>query len=278
MICAVCESHASHWALVDGYEFSSCPSCGSIALNSEAMRDIDNGASTRVYNAEYWESEARAARERSWGGSLARVAEAIYVCRRPVTLFVDIGSGDGSLLDALSYHLPTFSERLIGIELFPPDNHTQHPGYRHGSIGDLDGKIDCGVCVEVVEHLTPQMLRGLVQGLASKSEPDSCFLFNTGLGEYVLNEDAEYIDPVNRGHIVAYGFQALETIFGEFGFRISRLGSRSWAFVAEYQPSEPFDLSSRTWRPLPENLAVLDDVRSGSVMAILARESLRAYA
>ena len=278
MICAVCQSPASHWAVVDGHEFSHCPVCGSVALNIEQMHAIDDGASTRIYNADYWESEARAARERSWGGSLARAAEAIYVCQRPVRSFLDIGSGDGSLLDALSYHLPSFSERLIGIELFPPETHTQHQGYQRGSVADLDMSVDCGVCVEVIEHLTPHMLRGLLRGLASKSKVNSCFLFNTGMGDYVLSEDASYIDPVNRGHIVSYGLTALQTIFGEFGFRVSTLGSRAWAFIAEYQPTEPFDLASRTWRPMPQNTAVLDDARSGSLMAIIARESLRAYA
>jgi hypothetical protein len=278
MICAVCQSPASHWAVVDGHEFSHCLVCGSVALNIEQMRAIDDGASTRIYNADYWESEARAARERSWGGSLARAAEAIYVSQRPVRNFVDIGSGDGSLLDSLSYHLPSFSEHLVGIELFPPEIHTQHPGYQHGSVEDLGTSVDCGVCIEVIEHLTPRMLRGLVKGLAERAEIDSCFLFNTGMGEYVLDEDKSYIDPINRGHIVSYGFPALETIFGEYGFRVSRLGSRSWAFIAEFRPSAPFDMSSRTWQPLPENVAVLTDPRSGSLMSILARESLRAYA
>lgn len=278
MLCAVCLMPAVPWAVVDGHEFSYCPSCGSVALNSERMQRVDRGESTTVYNAEYWVYEADAARERSWGGSLARAAEAIYLCRRPIERFVDIGAGDGSLLDALTYQLPSFADRLLGIELFPPEGHSQHPGYRHGSIGDLESKVDCGVCVEVIEHLTPTMLRGLLKGLADKAEVDSCFLFNTGMGEYVLTEDPSYIDPNNRGHIVSYGYRALQAIFGEFGFRVSTLGSRSWAFLAEYKPTNPFDLQLRTWHPLPENVAVLSDPRSGSLMSIVARESLRAYA
>lgn len=278
MFCAVCLMPASLWAVVDGHEFSHCSSCGSVALNIERMHAVDRGESTTVYNAEYWISETHAARERSWGGSLARAAEAIYVCQRPVKRFLDIGAGDGSLLDALAYHLPSFSDRLLAVELFPPEGHTQHPGYRRGSVNDLDTKVDCGVCIEVIEHLTPMMLRGLLSGLADKAEVNSCFLFNTGMGEYVLSEDPSYIDPNNRGHIVSYGFPALQSIFAEFGFRVSQLGSRSWAFLAEYMPTEEFELRLRTWHPLAENSAVLTDHRSGSLMAIVARESLRAYA
>lgn len=278
MICAVCHEPASYWNTVDGHDYSHCLSCGSVALNIDRIHAFDRGDSTRIYNADYWDSETRAARERAWGSSLARSAEAIYVCQRPVKSFLDIGSGDGALLDSLSYHLPSFADRLIGIELFPPETHTQHQGYHHGSVADIPMRVDCGVCVEVIEHLTPQMLRGMLSSLASKAEVNSCFLFNTGMGEYVLSEDASYIDPINRGHIVSYGLQALKAIFAEFGFRVSTLGSRTWAFVAEYQPTEPFDIVSRTWRPLPENIAILDDARSGSLMSIVARESLRAYA
>lgn len=278
MICAVCLASASFWATIDGHDFSHCASCGFVALNLDRMNAFDRGDSTRVYNADYWESETRAAKERSWGSSLARAAEAIYLCQRPVQSFLDIGAGDGTLLDALSYHLPSFAERLIGVELFPPETHTKHKGYRHGSVADLDTGVDCGVCIEVIEHLTPHMLRGLVSGLAGRAKVNSCFVFNTGMGDYVLSEDPSYIDPINRGHIVSYGLPALQTIFGEFGFRVSALGSRAWAFVAEYQPTEAFDLVTRTWRPLRENSALLDDPRSGSLMAIVARESLRAYA
>lgn len=278
MICAVCLTPALHWAVVDGHDFSHCASCGSVALNIERMRELDHGASIRVYDTEYWEAEATAARERAWGSSLARAAEAIYVCQRPVKSFVDIGCGDGALLDSLSYHLPSFTKGLTGIELFPPEVHSRHPGYTAGSIGDVQQKFDCGVCIEVIEHLTPDMLRELVKGLADRAESNSCFLFNTGMGDYVLGEDASYIDPTNRGHIVAYGFRALEIIFGEYGFRVSRLGARSWAFVAEYTPAETFDLTTRTWHPLPQNAALLSDSVSGSLMSIVARESLRAYA
>lgn len=277
MDCAVCHTSAPLWANVDGHDFTHCPSCGSIALNSAEIDAIDAGSAIRHYDADYWQDELLSAKERAWGSSLARAAEAIHLCQRPVRKFVDIGSGDGSLLDALSYHLPSFRDGLYGVEMFPPAVHTAHPNYLIGEIGSAPEQFDCGVCVEVIEHLTPRMLDNLLAGLARNSLENSCFLFNTGLADYVVNEDQSYIDPLRRGHIVSYGMNALDQIFARHGFRVSAIGQRSWAFLAEFQPTFPFDIDNRTWHPRPENTQLMHDAISGTLMAITARESLRAY-
>lgn len=275
--CAVCAYPAPLWATVDGYDFTQCDACGSIALDADAIAEVDEGKPLRGYDADYWRAELISARERAWGGSLARAAEAIYLCQRPIKAFVDIGSGDGSLLDALSYQLPSFRERIFGVERFPPEQRTAHPGYWVGQISQAPRRFDCGVCIEVVEHLTPRMLDALIAGLAARSNENSCFVFNTGLGDYVVKEDAGYIDPLRRGHIVAYGLPALSLMFARHHFRVSALGARSWAFVAEYRPTSDFDLDHRTWHPLPDNQRILSDPISGSLMSIAARESLRTY-
>lgn len=277
MYCAVCDGPAPLWAVVEGYRFTDCPRCGSISLDRDEIRRIDAGSSLRRYDNDYWQDEVRAARERAWGSSLALAAQAIHLCQRSVDRFIDIGSGDGSLLDAISYHLPSFQHNIYGIELFPPASHTQHPGYIIGDLDQSHHQFDCGVCVEVVEHLTPKMLDRLVAALARHALPGGCFVFNTGLSDYVRKEDRSYIDPLYRGHIVSYGFAAMAQIFSRHQFRVSNLGQRNWAFIAEYKPTIDFDLDARIWNPLPENLARLQDPVSGSLMAITARDSLRAF-
>jgi hypothetical protein len=274
-ICAVCGEQALTWDRVDGHDFTDCGHCGSIALVTETIDQIDRGQFVRDYDTNYWQDEQIAAKDRAWGSSLARAAEAIYLTRRPVHRFIDIGSGDGSLLESLSTHLPNFSGQLFGVEMFPPAKRTSHPGYVHASLADMNGSYDTGVCIEVIEHLTPKMLDGLLAALSLKSEPDALFIFNTGLGDFVRFEDRSYIDPVRRGHIVSYGWAAIEAIFARHHFRVSKIGNRNWAFVAEKSPTTSFDIHDRVWQPVPKNIAILQDPTTGSLMQLLARESLR---
>lgn len=273
--CAVCLNEAKLWAAVDGYDYTDCSECGSIALDVHEMDRIDRGEMLRDYDASYWEAEHHSAKERAWSSSIARAAEAIYLANRPVSRFVDIGTGDGSLLDSLSQYLPAFSSRLFGVEMYPPSHHSQHPGYLRGSLENIAGRFDCGVCIEVIEHLTPKMLDKFVLDLSNKSNVDSLYIFNTGLSEFVRTEDCNYIDPVRRGHIVAYGWQALKTIFNRHGFCVSQIGVRNWAFVAEKMPSHDFDIHHRIWNPLTDNMNILKDKTRGAVLYLLARESLR---
>ncbi|MFY7835999.1 MAG: hypothetical protein ACOVQ0_06930 [Novosphingobium sp.] len=275
--CAVCAAPAEPWDDVDGFPFTECPSCGSIAIAAEFMSKVDMGESLRHYDHDYWQNEIRSAKERCWGGSVARAAEAILLCRRPVDAFVDLGCGSGDLLDSLSFYLPASRNKLFGVEMFPPNYHSTHPGFIKSGIAEVDREFDCGVYIEVIEHLTPAMLDSFVAGLAKCALPNSFFIFNTGLAPYVNNEDKGYIDPIRRGHIVSYGWNAIERIYGRHGFAIRRLGNRDWAFGAEYSPDHQMTIGERTWLPLAENGRMLDDPITGSVTAILARESMRAY-
>lgn len=275
--CAVCGSLARFWREVDGYAFTDCEHCGSIALNQDALCGIDSGQPLRNYDGDYWSDEIRAATERCWGGSIARAAEAILLCQRPINKFVDIGSGSGELLDSLSFYLPTSQSRFYGVEMFPPMEHTRHNGFIKSSLDQVAMTFDCGVCIEVIEHLTPNMLNSLIRSLAKISAPDSFYIFNTGLADFVRAGNSDYIDPIRRGHIVSYGWRAIQTMFSSQGFEVHRLGNRDWAFAVEFRPTANTDINSRIWHPKDENLSMLTDPRSGSVMHILARESFRAY-
>ncbi|MGH8118650.1 MAG: hypothetical protein ACREPJ_15350 [Rhodanobacteraceae bacterium] len=135
---------------------------------------IDAGKSTRIYDETYWAEELHSSRERADGVSLVRAGEAILYARRPVKRFLDVGTGPGYLLDTLACHFPERVDMFYGVELFPPDVHSRHPNYIAGDVGGLKLRFDVGVCIEVVEHLTPRMLGNVAQGLAGISEPGLC--------------------------------------------------------------------------------------------------------
>lgn len=277
MLCAVCHSEASLWRTVDGYDYTDCPSCESIALNPHDMAKVDAGTFPRRYDPDYWQCELIAAKERSWGSSLARFAEAVLYCRRPIRKLVDIGTGPGYLLDALSTYLPESRSIFYGVELFPPDVHSDHPNYIEGELGGIPHQFDAGLCVEVVEHLTPSMMRKLAQSMASRSNPEALYLVNTGLSPFVRNELPSYIDPLARGHIVSWGMKAVRSIFEPNGFKVTEFSGRDWMFVLEYQGNNDQPMEDRIWVPCEENRKILHDPVMGSVFYNLAIDTARAY-
>lgn len=274
--CPVCEAGKSvFYANIDGYDYARCVSCGSLHIANDVLVDIDNGNSTRLYDEAYWNEELCSARTRARGESLTRAGEALLYCQRPVTRFLDVGTGPGYLLDELAKQYPKRPDLFHGVELFPPVERTSHPKYVEGDVGMLEETYDVGVCIEVIEHLTPRMLGKLADGLAKVSLPDSLWLFNTGMPDYVINEDRGYLDPLHRGHIVSYSLRGAAHIFEPRGFRIMALPGKSFAFVAEFQPAaDALDFEYRIYHPLPHNDALL---RESGLMRQAAFESARAY-
>lgn len=275
--CAVCGGPAELWRRIDGYDYFDCRVCESIAIDAASVALVDEGNFPRHYDPAYWAEEGVAARGRSWGASLARVAETILYCRRPIERFVDIGSGPGHLLDSLATYLPAAKERFFAVEKFPPEVHTAHPGYLIGDLADTEGVFDAGVCIEVVEHLTPRMFTRLIQALAQKSRPGSLFFFNTAAPSYVKQVDEAYMDPLRRGHIISWGLPALRNLFEPHGFTVQEVKGKNFAFAVEFESSDPMSLPNRIWYPVPENRALLNDPEMGEVMFILGLESVRAY-
>lgn len=188
-----------------------------------------------------------------------RAGEAILYARRPVKRLLDVGTGPGYLLDGLARHFPEHVDMFYGVELFPPEAHSRHPNYVVGDVGALKLRFDAGVCIDVVEHLTPQMLRNVARGLAGISEPGSLWLFNTGMPEFVIEQDPGYLDPLRRGHIVSYGLRGAAHVFEPFGFRVSAIPGKSYAWFAEFRPRESPAFHERVYRPLPENRKLLEE-------------------
>lgn len=258
--CPVCQAGKSFFfRCVDGYNYLQCEACGSLHIDNATLDLIDAGTSTRLYDEAYWSEELLSARQRAGSDALVRAGEAILYSGRPVKRFLDVGAGPGYLLDELSRQLPAHSDCFHGIELFPPQKHSNHPNYHHGAIDSLTGTFDSGVCIEVVEHLTPRMLTKLAQGLAQVSAPGTLWLVNTGMPDYVLAQDPGYLDPLHRGHIISYGLPGLVHIFEPLGFRVRGIPGKNYAFIAEYRPPDvELDFEHRFYHPLAENKVLLE--------------------
>src|SRR5688572_9444278 len=97
--CPVCDSsNVNLFKEVKEYAYFKCISCNVIFLSPEILNKIDAGFGLIDYSSSYWSEELKAARERSWGPALARVAELFLYARLPIRKFIDIGSGPGYLL------------------------------------------------------------------------------------------------------------------------------------------------------------------------------------
>lgn len=280
--CPLCASRSGLYRSIDGVDYLNCVHCDFIFADPVLLEQVDAGIPLRSYDAAYWNNEMRSARERSYGSSMARLAEAILYCRIGIEQVVDIGTGPGYLLDAVAMHLPSKALRFYGVEKFPPqpEFRSSHPNYRCADLADLGIKFQCGVCVEVLEHLTPRMAKNLAGAIRSISVEGSLFLFNTGLTDYVRNEDPDYLDPKSRGHITCWSVKAARRIFGPLGFQVYPLLGRSWAFVIERTNRVvPRHLEDRVWSAPASNVELLrDDASGSSVLYLLGRESARLYA
>jgi hypothetical protein len=280
-ICPCCQSEKVELLkTVESYNYFNCKECDSIFLDTAYLLQIDNGQSIVKYEEGYWKEELASAKERSYGVALARMAEAIYYCRSPIKKFIDIGTGPGYFLDAVEKLLPDHKDVFYGVELFPPDieYRTTSKNYIIGDLGDLKEKFDCGICIEVIEHLTPAMLKSILKKLAAVSNPDALYIFNTGLPDYVKNEDIGYLDPIKRGHLVSYSLKAIALLASEYGFTTHRIIGKTWAFALEFTSNaSEKDIRDRIWKATKHNVDILTDSTMGSVLKILGSETVRAY-
>lgn len=257
--CPICPSGRSDlYRVIDGHEYFTCASCGSIHIDQAVIDMLDAGGSlVGDYAEEYWNQERVGATERASGVSLCRAGEALLYCRRPVRRFLDVGAGPGLMLQELHRFLDPAAEIFHGVEKYPPPYAVVCPNFHIGGLDVLEGRFDAGVCIEVVEHLTPKMFEILVRDLAAVSAPGSLWLFNTGMPDYVRNEDPAYLDPVHRGHIISWSLLGCSPYFERHEFTVTALPGRSFGFFAEYQPNETPQFECRIYQPLAENVELL---------------------
>jgi hypothetical protein len=280
-ICPCCHSKkVTLFKSVGEYNYFNCSNCDSIFLDTKYLLKIDTGHSIVKYEHDYWEEELASAKERSYGVALARMAEAIYYCKRPIENFLDIGTGPGYFLDAVKNLLPDHVSIFYGVELFPPEiqYRTTSENYFTCDLEELKKKFDCGICMEVIEHLTPVMLSDVFKKLAAISNPEALYIFNTGLPEYVKKEDIDYLDPTRRGHLVSYSLKAIHLLAKQYGFVTHRIIGKTWAFALEFTTTNPEkDIRNRIWKAQKHNMDILTDSKMGSVLKILGSETVRAY-
>jgi hypothetical protein len=214
------------------------------------------------------------------------MAEVILYSRIPVQRFVDVGTGPGYFLDAVRKYLPSNAHRFYGIEKFPPPvpERSTHPNYLVGEVNDLPGTFDGGLCMEVVEHLTPRMMRSLLEQIAHKSNPGACYIVNTGLSDFVMTVRPDYLDPVRRGHIVSWSLPAVSALCAGLPLTVHKITGKPWAFVLERQRSTDNSRSSteedirlRASTSLSENKALLTDPVMGTVMLVLGHYTVLAF-
>jgi hypothetical protein len=262
--------------------FHQCESCGSILVLDDFTYDSDR---SQNYDITYWEAEKHSSLERSFGSSICRIAETFLYCRIPINSFLDIGCGPGFTLDAMETLLPRYAQMFTGIELNPPPvgYRSKSKNYKIGSVGDLSSTFQAGICIEVIEHLSPQVLEVLVKQLASKSEPGSLYYFNSSQPEKVIRDNYEYLDPYRRGHIASYSVDGISRLFSKYGFSVIPLFGRDWAFLAEYKPDPSSrvetaeQLLKRIWSPNPANVDALQNGGFGPLMYTIGIESARCY-
>lgn len=282
MNCLICENvRSKYFKTVDDIKYFECENCNSLFADPEFISKLQSNNSH--YNEIYWKNETVASKERSFGSSVNRVSEVFLYSRIPIKRFIDIGTGPGYLLDALSILLPNYKSLFYGCEVFPPPPQfrTQHKNYKIGTISDLEGKFSAGVCIEVIEHLSPNILKELIKQLAEMSEDKAIYYFNSAQPSFVKNTDPNYLDPFVRGHIISYSLKALKPIFGAYGFTLIELPGRDWCFLAEYNSDDNLTgsegLLTRLWTAVPENISVLKDNGFGPLMYSIGLESARCY-
>jgi len=280
--CPCCQSKKlTGFKDVQQFRYFRCLGCGTIFIDPYYLNQIDDGLNLVKYDKDYWDFQILLSRERAYGIALSRMAEAFYYSRIPINKFLDIGTGAGYFLDAVAKLLPNHADVFWAIEKFPPpqEYRTKSPNYIIGDLKDVNFKIDGGICIEVVEHLTPKMFSNLFKDMADISNPGALYEFNTGLPEHVLNEMPGYLEPLQNGHIVSYSIKAIELLANPYGFTVFPLRGKTWAFVVEYQSkgSKFEDFQSRIWSALEHNLSILNDKDMGSVLKMLGFETARAY-
>jgi hypothetical protein len=267
--------------MVDGVAYLHCDGCGSILAERAFMARAMAGEA-RNYDDSYWAEEMAAVQERNHGASLIRIAEVFHYARRPIRRFLDVSTGAGTLLDAAAELLPEIADTFWGIEPFPPppQYRARHPQYRIGFLRDLDGRFDGGTCIEVIEHLPPEVLKAMLAELAAVSEPGALWYFNSAQPSFVLRDDPGYLDPHSRGHVASYSVEGLRHVFAAAGFTLHALPGRDWAFLAEYgeHPAQDANaLLDRVWTMLPENRHWLDSARFGPLLRAAGQEGARCY-
>ena len=279
-VCLAGQLSQEPFGIIEDVVYSQCEQCKSIYVADEKLLQPQK---RRIYDKSYWENEAVSSRQRSFGSTLARIAEVFLYSRIPIDNFIDIGCGPGLTLDAISQLMPSHCDMFYGVELFPPppEFRCSSNNYIIGSLGSCNQKFSAGICIEVIEHMFPWELRCLAQEIAGTSKENALYYFNSAQPDHVIRDDPRYLDPYYRGHVASYSLEGLSALFGDYGMRLIPLHGRNWAFLIEVTSDTAklaaSELLGRLWKGIPENIEKLQNNGFGPLMYTIGIESARCY-
>ena len=114
---------------------------------------------------------------------------------------LDAGGGDGSLMHALKNSLP--GVEVLGVDLAP-----KHPDVEQGDLTDLryeDASFDTIFCLEVIEHVSPEVTSKIFAELHRVMKPGGMFILTTPYAEIL--EESQVTCPTCERSFHRWGHQ-----------------------------------------------------------------------
>ena len=282
MQCPICRNEASRLRDVDAVAYFRCLKCESVFAHPDFLAAVDAGA-VGNYRDSYWEQELPAARERSFGPGVARMAETLRMARMPVRRALDIGSGPGLLLDALAELVPSLAERVHGVELFPPPPRAAQPSpnYHVGSVGDLEGTVRRRRVHRSDRASHARHARRPAAATRGEIEPGRALFLQLRPAVVCRGGRPRLSGPALAAAMwSSWSIAGARVVFEPAGFNVIALPGRDWAFLAEFGPPRAVGadtLIDWLWRPAPDNIALIRNDRFGPLFETIGLECARCY-
>jgi SAM-dependent methyltransferase len=261
MSCPVCENESDYALTKDGCAYFKCSRC-SFLFHKGATGE----PTLPSYDHSYWNMERIEALRREREDCFHRALELIYLSTIRIENILDFGCGSGVTVSLLRDKLGI---NAVGVDPFGEFNESD---FLHKcTLQELclkypPGHFDAIYSVEVFEHLVAP--RETMAALHYFLKPGGKLLINTGTQEFLAkyDPDANYIDPLVRGHISIYSLESFSVLARALGLRARFLGDRKYMVLLE-EPiaKEPY--------PEPANLATL--ARLGDWVPPLFTEYMR---
>ncbi len=227
--CPICEAPSAYELIKDGCPYFQCSACDFLFHRAAEIANI------REYDQDYWEHERHEALRREREDCFLRALELLYVSTIPVQNILDFGCGGGVTVTMLRDKLYL---NAVGID---PFGEFEESSFLHrSSLKELPDKypqgfFDAIYSIEVFEHL--ENPKQTMAELCYLLKPGGKLLVNTGTREFLAKYDpqADYIDPLGRGHISIYTLKSFNALGLGFGLNARFLGDRKYMVLLEPQ-------------------------------------------
>ena len=284
LLCDICrEGYLSVTGRIHNINYVKCSSCKSIYADQKSLEEA-RSRSPQPHDNTYWHTENASEIERAYGTNLIRAVEIFLLSRIPVRRLIDIGAGGGYLLDAMTELAPALADIIIGIEPYPPPEsfRSKSKNLKIGFIDQIDGLVDGGICIEMIEYLFANELCELASRLASRSKEGALFGF-VSRPRAAVDQSFRSLSPFERGSVAFYSVSGAAKVFRRAGFAVYPFPGREWEFLAEYDPNGALSTGDRVidspayrvWEPLEENRKLLQSSKFGHLLYDAASDSVR---